>query len=294
MNVPSSSVFTPSASLTFTPANLNVPQIVKVRGVDDAVEDGDQPFNVVIGPTISRNALYNAIDPADIAGLNKDDEDLTAPTVTITSPTDASCVGFLQEITGTADDAASTGNGQTSGIASVKVRLFRVASPLLGQSAGYYNPTTRTYEPVFNAAKHLITARYNSATKAFSLLLPLTGTPPSLASGTYRARATATDNKGNVTNSEEVTFVVDTIKPIVTITAPRAGTFSAPPQVQGNAIDNRGGTGIDQTFVSLFREANVALGNTRGYLLPDGSFSDTFGPENLCLSCQSCQMPKAE
>ena len=51
------------------------------------VEDGDQSFNVVIGPTISRNAFYNGIDPADIAGLNKDDEDLTAPTVTITSPT---------------------------------------------------------------------------------------------------------------------------------------------------------------------------------------------------------------
>ena len=281
LRVPGSAQFTPSASLTFTPANFNVPQKVEVRGVDDAVEDGDQPFNVVIGPTISRNALYNALDPADIVGLNKDDEDLTAPTVTITAPTDGGVVNFLQEVTGTADDAASTGNGQSSGIASVKVRLFRVASAVLGQSAGYYNPTTRKYEPVFNASKHLITARYNSATKAFSLLLPLTGTPPSLGSGTYRVRATATDNKGNVTDSEEVTFVVDTIAPTITVTAPKAGTFSAPPQVQGYAIDNKGGTGIDQSFVSLFREANVGLGNTKGYLLPDGSFSDTFGPENL-------------
>ena len=283
INVPGSSVFTPSNSLTFTPANFNVPKIVKVRGVDDNVEDGDQPFTITFGPTISRSSFYNGIAIPSVQGINKDDEDLTAPTVTITAPTDGAILNFLQEVTGTADDVASTGNGQTSGIASVKVSLLRQASTGLRQSAGYYNPTTKTYDPIalFNPAKHLIPARYNSATKAFSLLLPLTGTPPSLASGTYTVRARATDNKGNVTDSEPVTFVIDTIKPTVRITSPRAGTFSAPPQVQGIAQDNAGGTGISQTFVALFRAANASLGNTAGYLLPDGSFSDTLGPENL-------------
>ncbi len=283
VGVPSSSVFTPGASLTFTPANWNVPQTVKVRGVDDAIEDGNQAYFVVIGPTISRSSFYNGIDPADIVGLNQDDEDLTAPTVTITAPTDGAVLNFLQEVIGTADDAVSSGNGQASGIASVKVSLLRQANAALKQSAGYYNPATKSYDPValFNPAKHLMLARYNSATKTFSLLLPLTGTPPSLESGTYTLKARATDNKGNLTDSETVTFVIDTKVPTVTLTSPKPGTFSAPPQVKGVAQDNAGGTGIDQTFVKVFRAANTALGNTAGYLLPDGSFSDTFGPENL-------------
>lgn len=285
LRVPGSTGFALGGSLTFTPANFNVPQRVLVRGLNDALEDGDQPYLVVIGPTISRSAPFNGINPDDIAGVNKDDEDLTAPTVTITSPTDGSVLNFIQAINGTADDAASTGNGTTSGISTVKVRLFRLANTGLKQTAGYFNPATRTFdagvEAAFDPAKHQITARYNAATKLFSALLPLTGTPPSLASGSYKVIARATDVKGNFSDSAAVSFVVDTIKPTVTITAPRAGTFSTPPQVQGVAQDNLGGTGIDAVFVRVFRAENPALGNTDGFLLPDGTFSDTEGPENL-------------
>ncbi|HEY0108637.1 MAG TPA: Calx-beta domain-containing protein [Fibrella sp.] len=285
LRVPGSTGFALGGSLTFTPDNFSVPQTVLVRGLNDAEEDGDQSYFVVIGPTISRSAPFNAIDPADIAGVNKDDEDLTAPTVTITSPTDGAIVNFLQSIEGTADDAASTGNGLTSGIATVKVRLFRVANADLKQTEGYYNPTTKTFdvgnEDSFVAAKHQILARYNAATKVFSALLPLTG--GSVASGTYRVKATATDksSKANETVSAPVTFTVDTKPPTVTITAPVAGTFSTPPQVQGVAQDDPGGTGIDTVSVKVFRAANVALGNTAGFLLPDGTFSDTDDPENL-------------
>jgi hypothetical protein len=281
----SSTEFALAGSLTFTPENFATPQRVLVRGLDDAIEDGDQAYFILVEPTISRSSAYNGIDATDVPGVNKDDEDLTAPTVAITVPTDTAILNFLQEIKGTADDAASTGNGLTSGIASVKVRLFRVANPGLGQQPGYFNTQTRTFETgveaSFDPAKHQIAARYDSASKVFSALLPLTGRPPSLASGTYRAIARATDGKGNVRDSAQVTFVVDTIKPTVTITAPRTGTFATAPQVQGVAQDNAGGTGIDQIFVKVFRTQNLALGNTAGFLLEDGTFSDTEGPENL-------------
>ena len=286
LRVPNSTEFALAGTLTFTPTNYGTPQRVLVRGLDDQVEDGDQPYVIQVEPTISRSTPYNGINAPDVPAVNKDDDDRTAPTTSIASPTDGAIVNFIQEITGVADDTTSSGNGLTSGIASVKVRLFRLVNVGLGQNApAYYNTMTRTFdaraEDTFDPAVHQIAARYDSASKAFSALLPLSGKPPSLESGTYRAIARATDRKGNFSDSAAVTFVVDTIKPLVRITSPTGGRFSTPPQVQGVAQDNSGGTGIDQVFIKVFRAENLALGNTDGFLLPDGTFSDTEGPENL-------------
>ncbi|HEY5944458.1 MAG TPA: Calx-beta domain-containing protein [Kofleriaceae bacterium] len=61
-------------SLVFTPGNWNVAQTVTVTGVDDAIDDGDQPFSVAIGVATSTDTMYAGLDPADLAGVNADDD----------------------------------------------------------------------------------------------------------------------------------------------------------------------------------------------------------------------------
>ncbi|MCY2962326.1 MAG: hypothetical protein NT069_01520, partial [Planctomycetota bacterium] len=62
------------ANLTFTPANWNVPQSVTVTGVNDAVDDGDVPFAIVIGSAQSADARYNGLRPSNVAVVNTDDD----------------------------------------------------------------------------------------------------------------------------------------------------------------------------------------------------------------------------
>ena len=67
--------------LTFTPANYNVPQVVTVTGVDDAVVDGDQAYTIVTGAILSSDPEFNGIDPADVGVTNTDDDSAVGPAV---------------------------------------------------------------------------------------------------------------------------------------------------------------------------------------------------------------------
>jgi hypothetical protein len=69
--------------LTFTPANWNVPQTVTATGVNDAVDDGNVAWTVILGAAVSSDAAYNGIDPADVTLSNTDDD--TAG-ITVSSP----------------------------------------------------------------------------------------------------------------------------------------------------------------------------------------------------------------
>jgi hypothetical protein len=51
-----------------------VAQDVIVTGQDDLVEDGAQPYTIVIGAPATTDATYAAIDPADLAFSNADDD----------------------------------------------------------------------------------------------------------------------------------------------------------------------------------------------------------------------------
>jgi hypothetical protein len=62
------------ASLVFTPANGNVAQTVTVTGVDDVIADGAIAYSIVTGPITSTDAAYAAIDPADVAVSNFDND----------------------------------------------------------------------------------------------------------------------------------------------------------------------------------------------------------------------------
>src|SRR5262249_54229670 len=62
------------ASLTFTAANWNQTQTVTVAGVDDALQDGDVAYQVVLAPAASGDAHYAGMDAADVALMNIDND----------------------------------------------------------------------------------------------------------------------------------------------------------------------------------------------------------------------------
>src|SRR6185369_13824774 len=63
-----------AANLTFTPATWSVVQTVTVTGADDPVDDGDIAYNVTLGAPTSADPIYAAIDPADVALVNADND----------------------------------------------------------------------------------------------------------------------------------------------------------------------------------------------------------------------------
>lgn len=61
-------------SLTFTPANWNIPQTVTVTGVDDALPDGSVAYNIVTGLSTSTDPFYSGLDAANVSVSNSDNE----------------------------------------------------------------------------------------------------------------------------------------------------------------------------------------------------------------------------
>jgi gliding motility-associated-like protein len=71
-------------SVTFTSLNWNSNQTITVYGVNDNIDDGNQPFEIITGVAISADGDYNGIDPDDISVINEDDDD-AAITVSVIS-----------------------------------------------------------------------------------------------------------------------------------------------------------------------------------------------------------------
>jgi len=63
-----------TSSLTFTPANWNVPQTVVVTGVDDTAIDGDKSYSIVLGPATSTDPAYDGLDANDLSVTNADND----------------------------------------------------------------------------------------------------------------------------------------------------------------------------------------------------------------------------
>ena len=62
------------SSLTFDATNWNVAQTVTLVGIDDAVEDGNIPYNIVLANAVSTDSKYNGLDPADVSLINRDND----------------------------------------------------------------------------------------------------------------------------------------------------------------------------------------------------------------------------
>ncbi len=60
-------------SLIFTTENWNITQFVEVKGVNDALADGDAPFRVIFDPAVSADPNFSGFKVRDIEGINRED-----------------------------------------------------------------------------------------------------------------------------------------------------------------------------------------------------------------------------
>jgi len=62
------------SELIFTPANWDTPQIVRVKGQDDSIADGNASYAVSTGPAISTDPVYSNATAPDVALTNLDND----------------------------------------------------------------------------------------------------------------------------------------------------------------------------------------------------------------------------
>ncbi len=103
------------ASVTFSTANWNAPQIVTVSGVDDAVQDGNQLYTIITGPASSTDPKYNGVDAPDVSVTNIDNDSAgvtvvppVTPTTTEKGGTSAFSVALTSQPTATVTIALSS------------------------------------------------------------------------------------------------------------------------------------------------------------------------------------------
>ena len=71
---PTSNVSINPSSVTFTAVNFDQPRTINVTAIDDAVDNGDQPFTIATAPAISDDDGYDGLNPNDVSGLVTDDD----------------------------------------------------------------------------------------------------------------------------------------------------------------------------------------------------------------------------
>ena len=60
------------ASVIFTPANWNTAQTITITGVNDNVDDDNQPYTIVLGAATGTDANYSGANPTDVSVINTD------------------------------------------------------------------------------------------------------------------------------------------------------------------------------------------------------------------------------
>ncbi|MCU0546364.1 MAG: DUF4347 domain-containing protein [Oscillatoriaceae cyanobacterium Prado104] len=73
-------------SLTFTPANWNLPQTVTVTGVDDRTAGGSGTYQIITAPATSNDPNYSSLNPPDVS-LTNTDNDTAGATISPNSTT---------------------------------------------------------------------------------------------------------------------------------------------------------------------------------------------------------------
>ena len=130
------------ASLTFTAANWSGARMVTLTGVDDKIQDGNQPYVVSIGPATSLDGKYSMMSSPDLTASNQDND--TARIVVDTSATvDTTEKGGISTFTIKLD---------TQPTADVKVALTSKDT-----KEGTVSPATVTFNAMNYGSPQLIT-----------------------------------------------------------------------------------------------------------------------------------------
>lgn len=80
------------ASLTFIPAEWDIPKMVTVTGQNDALADGNVSYNIALQPASSGDSRYQNYDPSDVSGVNQDDGDVV---IVLPPPTPVPTLNWL-------------------------------------------------------------------------------------------------------------------------------------------------------------------------------------------------------
>jgi len=115
---------TPS-SVTFTPLNWNMAQIVTVVGVDDAITDGDIAYSITTSAAISSDTLYNGLNPADVSVTNVDNDNVTVSSLYVTDFS-STASGFSVQFNTLIDTSVlNLYDTQTGGLGAADVTLTK-------------------------------------------------------------------------------------------------------------------------------------------------------------------------
>lgn len=182
------------ASVTFTSANWDAPQIVTITGIDDFSVDGDQAYSVVTEMDPGSSAEYVALVVDDVDAVNNDDD---SPGITISPATGLS--------------TSEMGSFDTFTIVLDTMPAATVTIPLSVDDAteGHVTPTTVTFTRFNWAAPQTVT---------------ITGNDDGIADGNQiyhvvTATAFSADPQYSVINPSDVTITnVDNDTAGVTIT----------------------------------------------------------------------------
>eukprot|EP00659_Diplonema_papillatum_P005823 gene5823-8914_t len=65
-----------ATSLTFTSRNWNTAQTLTVTGEQDAIDDDDVAYSVILNPATSADPAFNGLDLSDVSVVNTDDDEM--------------------------------------------------------------------------------------------------------------------------------------------------------------------------------------------------------------------------
>jgi autotransporter-associated beta strand protein len=157
-----------TSSVTFTPANWNVPQTVTVTGVDDAVDDGDIAYSIITGLASSTDPAYQGVNSTDVSVTNVDNDTAanTPPTISDIGNQTTNEDVPLNGITFTVGDAETPASSLTVTATSSNTTLFPNGSITFGGSGA---DRTISLNPAANASgTATITVTVNDGTGGLS------------------------------------------------------------------------------------------------------------------------------
>jgi parallel beta-helix repeat protein len=133
-------------SLTFTPLNWNIAQVVTVTGVNDFLIDGTQTYSVITSAAVSADVAYNGLTVADVSLTTLDDDTFNTAVVNTTSDVSDGDVSSL---------AALYANRGADGKISLREAIFATNNTVA--SSGTVNHIHFDIQDSLVAGEHVIT-----------------------------------------------------------------------------------------------------------------------------------------
>lgn len=191
LDLSAGTVSTPS--LTFTPFNWTIPQVVTIRGVDDYVVTGDRTYVIAIAPASSADPHYNNLDAPDVSVINLEGDTagiVVTPTTGLITTYDGGTATFSVVLSSKpTDDVILTfsSSDPAAGALSTNQLIFTPANwniPQVVTVLGLNDPTASgdvAYRIVFNPAASA-DGNYNFLTAPSVSLVNLNDTSGATAS----------------------------------------------------------------------------------------------------------------